>query len=77
MSTRRSIYREINGYYYNVRNAPVQALHLNTLQSRDHYSPLIFTNISMPMQSRLDMCHMLEKLRPRQLRQLVTSGATS
>jgi hypothetical protein len=43
--------REFKGNHYNVRNAPVQPLHPNTLQSRGHYSPLTFTNISVPNQS--------------------------
>jgi hypothetical protein len=56
---------EIKGRYYNVRNAPIQPLYSNTAQSRGHYGPLIFTNISMPNQSWPDTCPLLGQLHPK------------
>jgi hypothetical protein len=42
----------------NVRNAPVQPLHYNSVQSQSHYRLLGFTNVSVPSQSPADTCPM-------------------
>jgi hypothetical protein len=68
MSTWASMYRGIKGGHYNVRNAPVQPLHPNTLQSWGHYGHLIFTNNYMPNQSWPDTCHLPGQLHPKGLR---------
>jgi hypothetical protein len=57
-----SIYRVLNSCHYNIRNGTVQLPHPKTQLSCGHYSLSIFTTISMPEQSGLDMCLLLGRL---------------
>jgi hypothetical protein len=74
MSTWGSIYRVVRACHYNTGNVPVQPLNSKTRRSHGHYSPSVFTTISVLCQSQTDMCPLLDGSAPRDLRQFAFRG---
>jgi hypothetical protein len=54
----------------------IQLPPLNTQRSRGHYGPFIFTTISVPHQSQIDMCPLLDGSLPGTSDDLCSSAAS-
>jgi hypothetical protein len=77
MSTWGPIYKVVRDCHYNAGNGLIQLPHPKTQWSRGHYGLSAFTMNSTQGQLWLDMCPLLEWLRPGQLRHPGVNGFLS